>query len=149
MSDKQHPMMIRRAAVDACAKKFLDRPKKWGERDCVKLAALALRKQGFGIIQPLKGVRYRTKTSGMKRFKESGFSDLVAAVDELGLQQIAPAMTLPGDLIAVKAPEDDPFGASLMVVHTGAARRLIGLNDDGIFRVVIPDMDYVLAAWRV
>ena len=146
---EQHPMMIRRAAVDACAKKFVDRPVKWGERDCVKLFALALRKQGFGIIEPLKGVRYRTKTSGMKRFKESGFPNLVDAVDKLGLTRIAPSMTLPGDIVAMQAPDDDPFGASLMVVHTGATRRLIGLDGEGMFRVVIPDMKFVLAAWRV
>lgn len=143
-----HPMLKRTQAVDACSKRFLNAPLKWGSTDCVKLAALAMRKQGH-TVTPLKGVRYRSKTSALKAFKASGFDSLVAGVDATGLTRIAPAMTLPGDLIALRTPDDDPFGASVGVVHTGAARRLITLDGEGTFRVTVPDLDYVVAAWRV
>lgn len=143
-----HPLLIRAEALRACEAKFLTRPLRWGATDCVKLAALAMRKQGH-TVGPLKGVRYRSKAGALKAFRTAGYGDLCAAVDATGLARIAPAMTLPGDLLAMRAPDDDPFGASIAVVHTGAARRLIGLDGQSTFRVVIPDLSFVLAAWRV
>ncbi|XBQ15795.1 MAG: hypothetical protein ABL308_12660 [Oceanicaulis sp.] len=143
-----HPAAARQRAVSACLKKFDERALSFGKADCVRLAALALRKQGVAIPL-LKGVQYRTRVGAMKALAASGFSDLCAAVDALGLARIAPASAWPGDLIAMPTPDGDPFGASLMVVHTAGARRVIGLDGHGVFRVVAPDLSCCLAAWRV
>ena len=143
----KHPMLVRTEAVDACAAKFLNHPMKWGVRDCVKLGALAMRKQKRPVA-PLKGARYKTEIGALKFMKSSGFDNLVQAVDATGLVRIAPAMTLPGDLVAVRV-DDNPFGVSIAVVHTGSCRRLLFLDSDRIFRIGVPDLSYIAAAWRV
>jgi len=155
MAKSQHVALIRQRAVSACLKTFDERALSFGKADCVKLAALALRKQGV-TVPLLRGVRYGSKTRALSALKATGCVDLCAAVDRLGLVRLegepgetAPARTWPGDLIAMPAGKDDPFGASLCVVHTAGARRVIGLFEDKVFRVVKPDLALCLAAWRV
>lgn len=148
MAKPEHGALVRQRAVAACLKKFDGRARKFGQADCVKLAALALRKQRVAVPL-LRGVQYRSLTSAVRALQDTGCADLCEAVDALGLARIAPAMTWPGDLIAMPVPDDDPFGASLMVVHTAGARRVLGFDGHGTIRVVQPDLKACLAAWRV
>lgn len=143
-----HQLIKRQRAVDACLTKFRDRPRKFGQADCVRLAALALRKQGVPVPK-LRGLSYRSKKQAEGALKDLGFETLIEAVDDLGLAQIAPLSALPGDLIAMPVPEDDPFGASLMVVHTSGSKRAIGFDGEGSIRLVIPDLSACIKAWRV
>ncbi len=155
MQNPPQRTLARQRAVSACLKKFDGRTLAYGKADCVKLAALALRKQGVAV--PLfRGVQYRSLTGAVRALKASGCCDLIAAVDVLGLARLegepgeaAAARTWAGDLIAMPAPDEDPFGASLMVVHTAGARRVIGFDGEGVIRVVEPDLDLCVAAWRV
>ena len=140
-------LLARQQAVSACVKRFVGQPLNWGRTDCVKLCALALRKQGHPVPL-LKGVRYSSEQTALRRFREQGLSSLCDAVDALGLVKIAPAMAMPGDLIALPTPEGDAFKASLMVVHTAAARRVIGLDGQGAFAVLVPNLELTLACWR-
>lgn len=149
MTQKQtNALLARQRAVSACVNRFVGRPLVWGKTDCVKLCALALRKQGHPVPL-LKGVRYSSEQTALRRFKEQKLSSLCDAVDALGLVKIAAAMAMPGDLIALPTPEGDAFKASLMVVHTPAARRVIGLDGQGAFAVLVPSLELTLACWRV
>ena len=144
----ENALLARQRAVSACLKRFEGAPLIWGKTDCVRLCALALRKQGHAVPL-LKGVRYSSEQTALRRFKEQKIESLCDAVDALGLVKIAPAMALPGDLLALPTPEGDAFKASLMVVHTPAARRVIGLDGLGSFAVLVPNLDLTLACWRV
>jgi hypothetical protein len=148
MAKPEHNSLVRQRAVSACLKKFDERPRKFGSADCVKLAALALRKQRVAVPL-LRGVQYRSLTSAVRALEATGCADLCEAMDALGLSRIGPAMTWPGDILAMPVPDEDPFGASLMVVHTAGARRVLGFDGHGVIRVVQPDLTCCLAAWRV
>lgn len=146
---KPLPVLIKRQrAVEACEKKFVNRKRKFGETDCVRLAALALRKQGVAV-PALRNLRYKSIKGAADALLDVGYSNLIEAVDDLGFASIAPLSTLPGDLIAMPVPDEDPFGASLMVVHTAGAKRVIGFDGFGVLRVVVPDLSVCVKAWRV
>jgi hypothetical protein len=155
MQNPSRRTLARQRAVSACLKKFDGRPQAFGKADCVKLTALALRKQGVAVPL-LRGVQYRSLTGAVRALEATGCCDLIAAVDALGLARLegepgepAPARTWAGDVIAMPVPDEDPFGASLMVVHTAGARRVIGFDGEGVIRVVEPDLNLCIAAWRV
>ena len=142
-------LLVRQRAVSACLHRFEGAPLIWGKTDCVRLCALALRKQGHAVPL-LKGVRYSSEQTALRRFREQKIESLCEAVDALGLVRIAPAMALPGDLIAMPPGEGNPFGAALGVIHTPAARRIIAASDDTHeFRVLAPDLSQALCVWRV
>ena len=143
----EHHLLRRQRAVEACLKRFNGKALAWGRDDCVKLAALALRKQGVAVPL-LKGVRYSSAATALRRLRALGHDDLAAAMDATGLARIAPAQAWPGDIVALPTPDDDPFGASLMVVVTAGCSRLLGLDGHGRFFVIKPANQF-LAAWRV
>lgn len=146
---KTSALLVRQQAVTACVNRFVGQPLIWGKTDCVKLCALALRKQGHPVPL-LKGVRYSSEQTALRRFKEQKLSSLCDAVDALGLVKIAPAMAMPGDLIAMPAGDQNPFGCGLGVVHTPASRRIIAASDDTQeFRVLAPELSQALCVWRV
>jgi len=148
MEKAEHIMLVRQRAVSVCVKRFNERALAFGSNDCVKMAALALRKQRV-TVPLLRGVQYRSKTKALSALKASGCIDLVDAVDRMGFVRIAPAMTWPGDLIAMPASDGDPFGCSLCVVHTAGASRVLAVHEDRVIRVIEPDLSKCLAAWRV
>ena len=104
----------RAAAAEACRQRFYGKAYDPGVRDCVKLATHALIKMGHGA-GPVKGLRYDTEAKGYRLMLKAGFKSLPEALDAMGLPRIAPAAALQGDLIAMDAGADNPFGASMMV----------------------------------
>lgn len=142
MANDGHNLLLRQRAVKACLDRFAGQPLEWGRRDCVKLAALALRKQGVPVPL-LKGVRYSSAATGLRRLQELDHADLAAAVDATGLPRIAPAMAWPGDLVALPSDEERWGCALTVAVNNG---RVLGVFD-GVFQIVQP-LDFI-TAWRV
>lgn len=137
-----HPLLKRQAAVQACLDRFDGKPYKPGTHDCARLAAHAMHKMGVKV--PLmKGVKYTTEAGAAKALKAKGFASLAAAVDALGLNRIAPASTLPGDIVAIPT-EAGAFGCALMVKADNG--RVIGFSD-GVCAVFHPVE--MITAWRL
>ena len=137
-------VMIRRAAAaQACIDQFLNQPYQPGKCDCIRLAGFAAREleRSVGLIDEL---RYRTEAGGLKAMLKLGFKSLVEAVDAAGLERIAPAAALPGDIIALPSEPNDPFGCALTVAVGNG--RVLGFQH-GVGAVLQP-LDFV-AAWRV
>lgn len=139
----------RAAAVKACIVRFVGKsydPR--SNRDCIKLASHAAHKQGRRVSLT-KGLKYSSEAGGLRVMRKLGFKTLVEAVDAaLGEDsRIAPAMALPGDIIALKTYGEDAFGCALGVRADNG--RVIGFSGGigGVFRVEQPDA--YLAAWRV
>lgn len=133
---------LRRIAAQATLDEFRDKPFRLGERDCVRMAAAHLRRLGYKIKLPSKG-SYRTVRTARKALADRGFGDLVAAVDAHGLERIAPAAAVVGDIIA--CPGTDEFGPALHVALGNG--RTVGYHEDLIGAGVLQPIEYV-TAWR-
>lgn len=132
--------MVRRVdAVQATLARYQDRPLRYGREDCARMTAFCLRKQG--VRAPLlKGGTYSSALGAARALKRLQFATLADAVDALGLPRIAPAMCLPGDVLALPAPDDAV--ALLVAVGNGRAFGYF----DGRFQVGQP-LEFV-TAWR-
>ena len=109
----------RTRAVKACKQKFENQCLDWGRADCVKLAALAMLKQG--ITGPLlRGVRYSSEATALKRLQDMNCASLGAAMDATGLVRIAPARALPGDILGLPSLSPD-WDVALAIVETNRA----------------------------
>lgn len=104
----------RAAAAEACWKRFYGKAYDPGKRDCVKLATHALIKMGHGSGS-MKAFVYASEAQGLKLLRKAGFKSLPEALDARGLPRIAPAAAMQGDLIALDAGAENPFGAALTV----------------------------------
>ena len=136
--------MIRRAAAaQACIDRFNGKPYEAGKRDCIKLAGHSMHRLGRRVGLT-KGLRYSSEAGGLRAMRKLGFKDLAEAVDAAGLERIAPAAALPGDIIALAAEGESAFGCALTVA-VGNGRVLGFQNGVG---VVMQPLAY-LAAWRV
>ena len=133
----------RAAAAEACRQRFYGKAYDPGARDCLKLANHALIKMGHGS-GVVKGLRYSTEAQGYRLMRKAGFASLPEGLDAKGLPRIAPAAALQGDLIAMDAGEDNPFGASLMVAMSDGL--VLGFSE-GICSTWRP-LAYQ-AAWRL
>ncbi|WP_336968362.1 DUF6950 family protein [Brevundimonas aurantiaca] len=138
-------MLKRAAATQACMDRFAYKPVEPGVRDCGKLAAHALHKQGRSA-KLLNASRHKTWRGALAYLKRTGFASLVDLIDAMGLERIAPAAALPGDLIALPSEEGDGFGCSLAVALDNG--RVLALNRvSGLIEPMIPHM--FVCAWRV
>lgn len=135
-------MIRRQQAAQATVDRFLDQPYELGKNDCVRLAAFALRKMGRRP-QLGKAGSYSSTIGAVRALKRAGFATLAEAMDALGLDRIAPAAALPGDILLV--PAEGPFDGALHVAVGN--RRTISYHQDAIGATILQPIQY-LAAWR-
>lgn len=110
----KHPMIARAQVAQKCVDRFSERPYTIGTRDCVALAALALKSAGHRVAV-LKGARYRSEVGAARLMRRLGYRSLLDAIDALGLERISPASALPGDILALPSGDRCPFGCALAV----------------------------------
>ncbi len=139
-----HDLLRRKAAADACVRRFAGKPLRWGQTDCVKLAALAMRKQGV-TVPLLRGVRYSSEATALRRLRELGFDCLSAAMDATGLVRIAPARALPGDIVGLPSLRPDWDVALCVAGNNGTVFGFLGEDRKG--QSVRPLK--TVCAWRV
>lgn len=137
-------VLKRAAATQACMDRFGFKAVEPGVRDCGKLAAHALHKQGRSA-KLLNASRHTTWAGALRYLAKVGAKDLVALVDMMGLERIPPAAALPGDIIAL--PTDaDGFGCSLAVALDN--NRVLALNPmSGLIEPATAQA--FICAWRV
>lgn len=138
-------MLKRAAATQACMDRFAYKPVEPGVRDCGKLTAHALHRQGRSA-KLINASRHRTWAGALAYLKRTGFASLIDLIDAIGLERIPPAAALPGDIIALPAVEGDGFGCSLSVALDNG--RVLALNlQSGQIEPMIPHL--FVCAWRV
>lgn len=138
-------MLKRAAATQACMDRFAYKPVEPGVRDCGKLTAHALHRQGRSA-KLINASRHRTWASALAYLKRTGFASLVDLMDAMGLERIPPAAALPGDIVAMPTDAANGFGCSLTVALDNG--RVLGLNPDtNLIEPMIPHL--FVCAWRV
>lgn len=136
-------LLRRHAAVEACIERFAYKPVVPGVRDCAKLAAMSMHKMGRSA-KLLNASRHKTFAGALKYIRKAGFANLVELMDATGLEPIAPAAALPGDIIAL--PSGCEFGCSLSVAIDNG--RVLFLNPQT--GLIEPGQPLIFVkAWRV
>ena len=135
-------MVARAHAAQTTLDKFKDQPLRYGVRDCVRMVATHLRLLGYQVKLPASG-SYRSPRSGLKALRARGFDNLAAALDGLGLERIAPAGAIVGDILQL--PGDAEIGALAIAVGNG---RALAYHEDTVGAVVVQPLE-ILTAWRV
>jgi len=136
-------MTARKAkAAQACVDRFNGKSYAPGKHDCARLAVHLLHHLGQPVAM-MKGRKYASEAAALKTLRDLGFASLVDAVDSLGLERIAPARAMSGDLVALPC-DDERWGCALTVAVGNG--RVFGFLD-GVGQAVKP-VDFV-AAWRV
>lgn len=136
-------MVQRQRAAQAVVDRFLGRPLAYGSDDCARMAALALRQMGHRP-QLGKAGAYRTELGAVRALKRFGHASLADAIDSLGLQRIAPAATLIGDLVML--PAEGAFGGALAVVVGNG--RVLGWHE-AVATAEILQPIVVTTGWRL
>lgn len=132
----------RATAAQATLDRFKGRPLRLGVNDCVRMAAFHLRKLGYAVKLPPSG-SYRTVKSALRALEARGYPDLATALDDLGLERIAPASAMVGDILMM--PAEHPLGALAIALGNG---RVVGYHEDAIGAAVLQPNQWV-GAWRV
>ena len=115
---------------------------KLGSADCVRMTAAHLRLLGYQVKLPPSG-SYRTVASAMKALRAAGHETIGDALDAMGLERIAPARAIVGDVILMPAAHD--LGALVVCMGNG---RVAGWHDDHAVGVVVMQPLEMVAAWR-
>lgn len=142
----RNTLFRRQKATESCMARFGFKQVEPGVRDCGKLAAHALHKQGRRA-KLLNGSKHKTWLDAVKYIRKLGFNDLVDLMDAvLPDARIPPAAALPGDIIAMPTDDETGFGCSLVVALDNG--RILGLNPlSGLIEPMQPHA--FICAWRV
>jgi hypothetical protein len=136
-------VMVRRvAAAQATLDEFLGKPFQWGRSDCARMVAAHLRRLGYKVQVPSKG-SYGTPRSALKALRARGFESMMDAIDAVGLERIAPAEAVCGDIVC--GASGDPFGALGVKLNNG---RLLGYHEHAPGAAVLQELG-LETAWRV
>jgi hypothetical protein len=140
-SSKIEAEMTPAKAAQACIDRFAGKTYEPGKRDCAIMAAHLLHQYGVKVPH-LKGVSYKTEAGAVRAMLRAGFANMVEAVDSLGLERIAPARAITGDLIGLPS-DGGPWGCALSVA-VGGGRVLTFV--EGVAEICDPKA--FVAAWR-
>ena len=141
----QNILIARVQAAELAHRCFNEQPFEWGRNDCAHLIATVL--MGVGHDDPLKGFRkYSTEAGAKRALLQKGHETVEDVLDNtLKLERIAPASTLPGDIVAI--PGEGDTGHALGVVLD--ADRILAFCDLGQgVRGEIGSLTAATFAWR-
>lgn len=139
----EHPLEVRRRVAQAAVDKFDGKPLDWVNYDCARITLFVLRQFGW---KPRAGAagRYRTARGAVRHLQSLGHSGLEAALDQMGLDRIAPAAALPGDIVAL--PGEDVAGVAMPALMIALGRgRVLGFLQG---RCGVLQPSHWVTAWR-
>lgn len=135
---KKPDLVRREQALGKTLAKYRRKPFVWGETDCVLMLRSHLVAMGHRKVP--KVPEYGTALGAKKALKAAGFESVEAMLDSL-LPRIAPAMALPGDVLALQGEE----GLDAIMISVGYKAAGWHETTDGM-AIVIPLE--VKGAWR-
>jgi len=132
-------LITRAAAAEATVAQLDGKAFEWGRCDCVRMAALHVRRLGHRVAL-MKAGEYRNELGAVRALKRAGFDRLEDALDAR-FQRIPPAFALVGDLIGL--PSDGDWPALTVQLSHG---RVFGFMEG---RAGVMHPKAFVAAWRV
>lgn len=129
----------RAAATDVTKNWFIGRPYKLGVADCGLMGIFHLKNMGWDVGS---GDGWDTPEK-LRRFLKKHGGSAAACLDKWGLERIAPARKIVGDILEMPS-DSNLLGA--FVIYTGNGR-VLGFYGDRGACVMQPTVD-PLAAWR-
>ncbi|MHB8283900.1 MAG: DUF6950 family protein [Caulobacteraceae bacterium] len=115
------PLLRRVQAAESATARFSGQPFKWGENDCLRMTAHALRE--LGRTPPLREAgAYATLIGAKRALRRTGHPTLHAWIDSWGLQRIPQAFLMPADLLALPSGDDSMPALALQL----SGNRLLG-----------------------
>ncbi|NKI99580.1 hypothetical protein [Novosphingobium sp. SG707] len=142
----EHGLILRTHAAQATLDEWKTRAFRLGEADCARLTASHLRRLGYHIKLP-PARSYRTAKSAEAVLDKLGLASMVAALDALGFERIAPAAALVGDIIQMPSETGSERLAALTVALGNG--RVVGWHPDAPDGAVVMQPHEMVAAWRV
>lgn len=139
------PDMLRRLeAVDRTKARYGGKVFVLGSNDCGKLLAFHLKAMGHKV--PSSG-NYTTEAGAIRACRRAGGDTLAEVLDKVGLERIAPAAMLLGDVALLKSEFEDGTASRLgaAVVHLGG--KMMGWHPEKA-ELAVMDVLAVEAAWR-
>ncbi|MFZ4605148.1 MAG: DUF6950 family protein [Caulobacter sp.] len=92
--------VLRAAVAQAAVDEFAGKALVMGRCDCARLVTFVLER--FGVDTGLgRFGDYRSETGAYRALRRTGFGSMEEAIESLGLERIAPARRLPGDLLSL------------------------------------------------
>lgn len=113
-----HVLIRKRDAAQATLDHWSMVDFKLGTGDCAQMVAKHLRSLGKSIKLPPKG-SYRTVAGAMRAMRKLGHATLADWVDSAGIERIAPARVVAGDVLQL--PAEHPLGGLAVALGNGAA----------------------------
>lgn len=147
----EHALILRARAAQATLDEWKARAFRLGDADCARLVASHLRRLGYSVKLP-PARSYRTPRSALIALRKLGHQTVPAMLDALGLERIAPAAALAGDIIQMRWTEDgrddeaDSLAALTVAMGNG---RVVGWHEDAPGGAVVMQPLDMVAAWRV
>ena len=138
-----HPALLRKAATEATQARYRGKVFDWRTgATCVHMARYHLRQLGR---RPPTLPRLRSALAAKRARQRRGSPDVGDMLDGIGLQRIAPAQMLLGDLAV--GPADEFFGA---IGVCAGPLKLLGWREDAPGLVILDvDLSQLTGAWRV
>lgn len=138
-----HPALLRQTATEATLARYRGKTFDWRTgATCVHMARFQLRQMGH---RPPTLPRLRSALAAKREMQRRGWADVGAMLDAIGLQRIAPAQMLLGDLAV--GPANEFFGA---IGVCAGPLKLLGWQEDAPGLVIIDaDFSQLTGAWRV
>jgi hypothetical protein len=137
-----NPFVTRVAAAQATLDRYKDQPFEWGRFDCARMVAHLLRQAGYKPNLSAGGA-YRSLLGAKRALKKAGYETLAEGLDALGLERIAPAAAVTGDII--EWPSENELAALGVALGNG---RMVAYHPDAAGACVLQPVEFV-AAWRV
>lgn len=137
------PLVARRDAAQATLDRFVGHLHRWGQVDCVRVAAFHLRQLGYRP-QLARGGQYANELGAVRALKRAGFDHPHAALGALGLKEIGFASHLVGDIMSLRSAGDWPA----LAVCLSNGRILTSTQDHPAFGVLTPAAGDILTCWR-
>jgi cell wall-associated NlpC family hydrolase len=145
-SDYKDPLVRRVEIAQEALDTFAGKPFAWGSNDCARLAALVLRRAGYKPKLSQFG-DYRSDLAARKALKARKMKSVVDWIDSVGVMRVAPAATLPGDLIAF--PGAGGWEGLAVVLGNGRVLAFTEAAEKGAASIVAANLGLAVAAWSV
>lgn len=138
-----HPALVRERATRATLEKYRGKTFDWRTgTTCVHMFRFHLRQLGY---RPPTMPRLRSALIAKREMQRRGWGGVEDLVDAMGLQRIAPAQMMLGDIAT--GPADEFFGA---IGICAGPLKLLGWREDAADLVVLDtDFTQLTGAWRV